>query len=66
MNQKRKRENQTGSDEGLGIWLLELLVRFMVPARVREEFVGDLLEEWSACVVPQRGKLKGLFRSALK
>ena len=60
-NQNQECNNQEGSSEGLGIKLLEFLVRLMVPASVREQFVGDLLEEWSSCVVPQRGKLKGFF-----
>ena len=44
------------NNQSMGIRLLEFLVRLMVPSRVREEFVGDLLEEWSSCVVPRLGK----------
>ena len=36
------------NNEGVGTRLLEFFVRLMVPERVREEFVGDLLEEWFA------------------
>jgi hypothetical protein len=61
MSQSRKSNKQNGSIQSFGIWLLEFLVYVFVPERVREEFVGDLLEEWSSGVVPQRGKLKGLF-----
>ena len=53
--------NDENKDEALGIRLLQFVVHLMVPSRVREEFVGDLLEEWSSCVVPRRGKLKGVL-----
>ncbi len=58
MSQSRKSNKQNGSIESFGIRLLEFLVHVFVPERVREEFVGDLLEEWSSCVAPRCGKLK--------
>ena len=57
INRHRKGEQNAASDDS-GIWLLEFVVQLMVPERVREEFVGDLIEEWSSCVVPRCGKLK--------
>ena len=47
-----------GKGDGWGIRLLEFVVRLLVPEHLREEFVGDLLEEWSSRVVPRGGKLK--------
>ena len=35
--------------------VLELFASLLVPARLREEFVGDLLEEWATKVVPRHG-----------
>ena len=59
MNRHRNKRN--GNTRSLGIRLLEFFAPLIVPKRVREEFVGDLLEECSSSVVPQRGKLKGFF-----
>ena len=59
LNQHRQKSNkQKGNNEGLEIRPLEFLVHLMVPKRVREESVGDLLEEWSSSIVRRFGKLK--------
>ena len=39
--------SDNGNGDSWEIRLLESVVRLMVPQRRREEFLGDLLEEWS-------------------
>ena len=61
MNPHRE-SNGNGQNENTHVrrirLLVEFVVRLMIPKHLREEFLGDLLEEWSSYIVPRCGKLK--------
>jgi hypothetical protein len=58
LNQHRNPNEQDENNEGPEIRVLEFVIHLLVPPRIREEFVCDLLEEWSSSVFPRSGKLK--------
>ncbi len=58
MRRPQDSNKQNETKERLGTRILAFFVRLIVPARVQEEFVGDLLEEWSSSIVPRLGKLR--------